>query len=197
MATFKETSLDTEIIRMPKLSDEAERLEHFNQKYTAPKFSTEIQSPKEKEEVKTEKAFELEIPGEETISEKKIKAYAKQKAQVFLSLKAILAISVYAVVMVLLGTLLIYNFASIGNYSNQIKTNTEILATETQYLNEVIDNLNLSKQQADIIKNNMKIITEEQIVNLKLSTKGGNAGFTKETNWFDAICNFLSGLFGG
>lgn len=197
MATSKEVSTISDIIRMPKVSEDAERIEHFNQKYTAPKFLAEVETPKIKEEVKVEKAFELEIPGEETIAEKKIRAYAKQKAQVFLSLKAKLVISVYAVVMVLLGTLLIYNFASINSYTHQINTNTEILATESAYLEEVIDSLNLSKKQADTIKNNMKLISEEQLINLKLSTKGEIAGFTKDTNWFDAICNFLSEIFGG
>ena len=113
---------------------------------------------------------------------------------VSINLRGKLIIGVFATIVALLCILLIYNAVLINRYKAEIGANSEIV-------NELsIENDSLQNQLNDIISGvspenlGMGATTGESIT---LIQRVETPSVTAETNWFDAICNFFSELFGG
>ena len=103
---------------------------------------------------------------------------------------------VYALVMVVFVSFICANASAISALNSEITTLEQTVATETAQLENV--------------KND--IITDEQVINLAESMGYSNLtasgsyqllettkyqGEVVQTNWFDGVCDFISGVFGG
>ena len=113
---------------------------------------------------------------------------------VSINLRGKLIIGVFATIVALLCILLIYNAVLINRYKAEIGANSEIV-------NELsIENDSLQNQLSDIVSSvspeglGMEAAAGESIT---LIQRVESPSVSAETNWFDAICNFFSELFGG
>lgn len=123
---------------------------------------------------------------------------AKKDKKTKLNFRGKLMIFAYSAVVAVLGFLAIFNIVQINNLNSQ---NAQIQAEITKSENSLNDLYNTYKEL-----NNENRISE--IVNDKNMIKLGSTSdsnitlrdpkeYTKESNWFDSICDFFSSLFGG
>ena len=104
----------------------------------------------------------------------------------------------YASIVAILGFLAIFNVVQINNLNSQnAQIESEIHQSENKLgdLYEIYKELNNSDRIADIVddKNMIKL---ESTSNSNITLREPKQ-YTKESNWFDKICNFFSSLFGG
>ncbi len=104
----------------------------------------------------------------------------------------------YASIVAILGFLAIFNVVQINNLNSQnAQIESQIHQSENKLgdLYEIYKELNNSDRIADIVddKNMIKL---ESTSNSNITLREPKQ-YTKESNWFDKICNFFSSLFGG
>jgi len=133
---------------------------------------------------------------QKVLSQPKFKA--KEQVKASLNFRGKLVITVAVSIFALLGFLGIYNAVSIQNINTEIQTmTTEVSQSES--------NLSQLWQEYSTLKNekNIKNVVEEQGMSLlpaesQIQTQLNltkSTPITASSNWFDAICNFLAGLF--
>lgn len=193
-----ETADEIDLKNFKKISDIStlanQKLDDFDKTYNAPDFSELLKSLNTKEESKSEELFELKVEAPQE-DEKPI-AIHKERARMELTVRAKLMISVYSVIVLLLGALMIYNAVSIGNYNASIAQNKQILAVEQQNLTEMEAALE-SLQGTATAEVSSEISQITSISRLDVFDKLERPSYTKDTNLFDKICELFSGLFGG
>ena len=120
-------------------------------------------------------------------------------AKLTFNLRGKLIIAVTASILALLGILLIYNAAQISNYNHAITQNEKILAEKQGELDRLQLLLNSLVNENTPESLGMAKVTETQIITLsnQIAQTNATAAHSVPTNWFDALCNFISGIFGG
>jgi len=129
----------------------------------------------------------------------KIKGRSKVKAKINFRGKLILA--GYSCIVLLFGFLAIFNSFYNDNLNKDITTiNNEITANES-YLGDLYNTYSNLKKFETIeswaINNGATEITDANKISLIELELREKTETTKESNWFDAICDFISNLFGG
>lgn len=108
-------------------------------------------------------------------------------------------ICAYASIMILLGGLMIANTVTINKMSSDISALNQNISEENYNITDVkkvYDVLNKADNLTDrATDSGMEPSSDVKYVTM-LSVLNGNAP-TAKTNWFDALCNFLSKTFGG
>ena len=136
---------------------------------------------------------------EETLTYSKIERDPKVKLN--LNKRTKLAVFTYSFVVVLLGFLLIYNAFAIDNVTSNINSINENIANEQLKIEKVIKDIGNMTDQDNIIDLATDLSFNEvpmgSVVNVTLYEKQTPATYEGQTNWFDAICKFFNGLFGG
>ena len=138
-----------------------------------------------------------------TLDEEKIKSMTEVKVNAVshsVSFRMALALSTTAIVALLLAFLCIYNIFVINGISNDINYLQEEV-TSSRY--ELVESEGIYNRLTD--KNNIQSelkgmgygdVASSNIVTVSLPDKAEVIELQAETNWFDAICNFLSQIFG-
>lgn len=166
-------------------SDVAEKYEKIKKEMLAETHTETVTAPAKFEKVENE--FFPTINAKQEVVE-------TPEQVVSINLRGKLIIGVFATIVALLCILLVYNAVLINRYQAEIGANSEIV-------NELsIENDSLQNQLNNIINGvspeglGMGEATGESI---NLIQRVAAPEITAETNWFDAICNFFSELFGG
>lgn len=194
-----ETADEIDLKNFKKISDIStlanQKLDDFDKTYNAPDFSELLKSLNDKEEVeKSQELFELNVDAPQ--KEEKPVVIHKERAKMELTVRAKLMISVYSIIVLLLGALMIYNAVSIGNYNSSIAQNKQILTVEQQSLTEMEAALESLKGSATA-EVTAEMSQVSSISELDVFEKLSRPSYTKDTNLFDKICEFFSNLFGG
>jgi len=180
-----------------------QQLRNFDQAYkTQNEISEDYKKFREEivGEVEAQVQTEVDLDIEEfmpSLKEKEeVAEVVAQKVNFSLSLKGKLLIAVCSSIMLLLSILLIYNAALIGSYSSQIALSEQTVVE--------MENISYSLQEQLYTVENT--CTPESIGMSRTSSASGTTSaiqkqekikYLEETNWFDAICEFISGIFGG
>ena len=139
-----------------------------------------------------------------TIDEEKIKsviqvrtnAVATNKA----SFRAVVLLTTSLIVAVLLAVLCIYNITVINSMGSSISYLQEEVVTYENNLAQVesiYNNLtNTDNIQDELAQMGYEEIASSNIVAINVPEKVEVAELTADTNWFDAVCNFISQIFG-
>jgi len=126
------------------------------------------------------------------------KVTTKKSSKAKLNFRGKLMIFGYTAVVAVLGFLAIFNIVQINNLNSQnAQIETQISKSENS-LNELYKTyreLNNENKIADIVNDkNMIKLESTNTTNIVLRDP---KQYTKESNWFDSVCNFFSSLFGG
>ena len=101
----------------------------------------------------------------------------------------------------LLIFLAIYNIFRINAISSSIQMLESNIATETTIYNALqndVDNLNdTSNIMSELGSNGYFEVSDSDLIYVEVSNTAPVADPTGSTNWFDAVCNFVSSIFGG
>ncbi len=126
------------------------------------------------------------------------KVNARKNLKAKLNFRGKLMLIGYSAVIAVMGFLTIFNIVQIN------KINAENARIETQIsqkensLDELFNTykeLNNENKISEIVQNkNMTKIESQSTTNIALRDP---KQYTKESNWFDSVCNFFSSLFGG
>ena len=128
-----------------------------------------------------------------TITEKQEEEKTPEKV-VSINLRGKLIIGVFTSIVLLLSILLIYNAVLINRYKAEIGADTQIvmeLETNNDLLQSQLDELLAGKTPETMD------MTQLDASEINLIQRTETPTITQDTNWFDAVCNFFSGLFGG
>lgn len=170
-----------------------EQLAKFDTAYRAPDLSKLLVTEKNIEETIGQPMFELDLDENKVEEQSKADVVKKSRA-ITLTLKAKLIISVAAITMILLSVLLIYNATLISSYKGDIAYNTEVLQVEQARLNGLMEELeSISSQTAS----DLGLGETTSTIKLPNVSKLQKTTYTEESNWFDAVCEFFSSIFGG
>ena len=138
-----------------------------------------------------------------TLDEEKIKSMTEIKvnaAKRSVSFRMGLALTTTIVVAALLIFLCVYNIFVINGMTGDINylqedvasSRYELVEAEATY-NNLVDPNNI---QSELIDMGYSEVASSNIVTISLPEKAEVVELQAETNWFDAICNFLSQIFG-
>lgn len=126
------------------------------------------------------------------------KVASKKDVKAKLNFRGKLMVFGYSAVMVVLGFLAIFNIVQINNLSTQ---NAQIQSQITQSENSLNDLYETYKylsneNRISEIVDDRNMIKIESASNSNITLRDPKE-YTKESNWFDKLCNFFSSLFGG
>ena len=166
-------------------SDVAEKYEKIKNEMLAETHTETEKAPARFEKVENEFFPTINLKQETVETPEKV---------VSINLRGKLIIGVFATIVALLCILLIYNAVLINRYKAEIGADSQIVSELT------IENDSLQNQLNDIISG----VSPEGLgmgeaigEDITLIQRVAETEITAETNWFDAICNFFSGIFGG
>ncbi|MDD4211010.1 MAG: hypothetical protein PHC46_01270 [Clostridia bacterium] len=136
---------------------------------------------------------------EDTLTYQKIERNPKVKLS--LNSRTKLAVFTYAFVTVMLGFLLIYNAVSLSNISANINNLNGSISAEQANIERVIKDIGNMTDEDNVLDVATDLsfaqVPAGSIVQVTLYDKQTPPHYEGQTNWFDSICKFLNGLFGG
>ena len=138
-----------------------------------------------------------------TLDENKIKSMTEVKVNAVsrsVSFRMVLALTTTVIVAVLLAFLCIYNIFVINGMNSDISylqeevtsSRYELVESEGLY-NRLTDKNNIQSELSDM---GYSDVASSNIMTITVPEKSEVVELQAETNWFDAICNFLSQIFG-
>ena len=194
METFqsvKTRELDNMITQSVDLSNDsviAEQVEKFDNNYSDTKIkelTTEFDSIVVDEEVLNS----VTLTEDNVISQEKVSFRTK------LFMTCAIAITS------LLMFLAIFNIFSINAVSSNIQMLERNIATESIIYNALqsdVDNLNdTTNIMSELGSNGYFEVSDSDLIYVEVSNSAPVVEPTGSTNWFDAVCNFVSSIFGG
>lgn len=138
-----------------------------------------------------------------TLDEEKIKSMTEIKVNASkrsMSFRMGLTLATTTIVIALLAFLCIYNIFVINGMSGNINYLQEEVATSRYELveaeglyNSLVDSNNI---QSELLDMGYGEVASSNIMTITVPEKTEVVELQAETNWFDAICNFLSQIFG-
>lgn len=125
----------------------------------------------------------------------------QEKVKLELNERTKLAVFTYAFCAVMLGFLLVYNAFAIGNINSNINNLNSSIEAEQIKIDRVIKDIGNMTDEDNILDLASDLSFSEldagQIINVNLYTKQQPISYTGQTNWFDKLCEFVKGVFGG
>lgn len=126
------------------------------------------------------------------------KVASRKDVKAKLNFRGKLMVFGYSAVVAVLGFLAIFNIVQINNLNS---ANAQIQSEIRQSENSLSDLYNIYK---DLNNENKisEIVDDKNMIKLETSSSSNITlrdpkEYTKESNWFDKLCNFFSSLFGG
>ena len=138
-----------------------------------------------------------------SVNETDLKALTQVKANAVekqgLSFRAKLFTISASVVLSLMLFLVIYNFAVINSLNSGIQLLQNNIVTEQNNYNQIIEysNGNAVKIRENLEAQGYSVINQDDVVTIQLGETKAIYELKGETNWFDALCDFVSNLFVG
>lgn len=133
---------------------------------------------------------------QKVLSKPKIKTDKQVNAK--LNFRGKLIISAFCIISFLFGFLAIYNAVDIKNMNNEIQSLTTEVNQSQSHLSDLwktySDLKNANTVTSIVEKKGMSAISSENQISVELGLSEEQT-VKKSTNWFDAICDFISGLF--
>lgn len=126
------------------------------------------------------------------------KVATKKDVKAKLNFRGKLMVFGYTAVMAVLGFLAIFNIVQINSLTTQnAQIQTQISQSESSLdeLYNIYRNLNNENRISEIV-DDRNMIKLESTTNSSIVLRDPKE-YTKESNWFDSLCNFFSSLFGG
>lgn len=124
---------------------------------------------------------------------------AVEKEAVSFRAKLVLACTI--TITALLMFLCIYNIFRINYMTSNIQILESNIATESVILNslqnDVTDLNNTANLESELANNGYYEISKDNIIYVETSDAVVLEEMSGSTNWFDAVCNFISNVFGG
>jgi len=139
-----------------------------------------------------------------TIDEEKIKSVIQVRTNAKVankaSFRAVLAMSTTLIVAILLAVLCIYNITVIngmGSSINYLQEEVVSYQADLAHAESVYNNLtNTENIKDELIQMGYGEMASSNIVAISVPEKVEVEDLQAETNWFDAVCNFVSQIFG-
>lgn len=190
---LKQNKAEEQIENMPSSA----YLKTFENK-TIDEFEVKEEQAEQTKEINFEKLLEETngIAIEKSVTKEIQNVVPKPKKNYSFRIK--LVTGVYCILVALFGGWVISNTINISNtnaslYETTIQT-TEINNNILDIISDIkqLDNASSDPEDETIV---VKIITEE--INIKPEAITNPNNYQKSSNWFDVICNWISGLFGG
>ena len=106
-----------------------------------------------------------------------------------------------SIIFAMLGGLSIYNAVHISNLNREIEQTTTSINNVNNDIKQVVKNIDVLTDEDNVLEKadelGLKEIPEEDKVTIQLNEKNEVKEYESQTNFFDKICNFFRGLFGG
>lgn len=136
---------------------------------------------------------------EDTLTYQKVERNPKVSLQ--LNNKTKVTIFTYTMVSLLLVFLFVYNAFSISNINTNIQNLNSSITTEQANIERVIKDIGNMTDEDNVLDMATDLsfseVPVQNIVQVTLYEKQTPVSYEGQTNWFDAVCKFLSNLFGG
>lgn len=191
------TSHETE--KLKKLYDNYDLVDYV--KETGTTDEKLVQKQKQVEQEFAQVAQAVTTPATAKIEFQKLstpKVKAKKNAKAKLNFRGKLMIVGYSAVVAVMGFLAVFNIVQINNMNSQNAQIEAQISQKESSLNELFNTykeLNNENRISEIVQN--KNMTKIESVGTTGITLRDPKQYTKESNWFDSVCNFFSSLFGG
>lgn len=134
---------------------------------------------------------------QKVLSKPKVKVDKQVNAK--LNFRGKLMISAFCIISLLFGFLAIFNAFDIKNMNTEIDNLTAEVTQSEAHLSELwqtYSNLNNASRVTGLVEENgMSAIPSENQISVELGLSEEQT-VSKSTNWFDAICDFIGGIFG-
>ncbi len=138
-----------------------------------------------------------------TIDEEKVKNLTQIKANAmvtYIPFRMALGITTTAIVTILLAILCVYNVFVINGFDNSIRYLQEEVISYEQSLaqsegvyRQLTDSTNIKNELTQM---GYSDVASSNVVAVSVGEKTEVIELQGETNWFDAVCNYISQLFG-
>ena len=159
-------------------------------------------TPKEKKQKDDEFNKILEVSNGMQTVEDSVSVSSKtspQKAQYKVRPQGKLVLIVIAIIIILLSSLTIHNAITLNQLNNDINTINNEITVQDLKIDKAVKNLQILNEEA---------ISNEQILELELEKATETTEVelyerqvkpvpSKNSNWFDSLCDFISKIFGG
>ena len=125
---------------------------------------------------------------EEIIPEQRVKIRARGK----------IAIAVYSIIILSLIAFAIYNAVAINQMQALVATKNQTYITQSEVINDLMreyNNLGSDETIRDKVAGEFIVPSENDIVRVSKSSMETRRETVVESNWFEELCSFLSGLF--
>lgn len=198
-AQLKEFSTSHETEKLKNIYDNYDLVDFVKETGTTDKEVVEKQKQVEQEFAQV--ATAVTTPTTAKIEFQKLstpKVSARKNAKAKLNFRGKLMLIGYSAVVAVMGFLAIFNIVQINNINAENAQIEAQISQKENSLNELFNTykeLNNENKISEIATNkNMTKIESSSTTNITLRDP---KQYTKESNWFDSICNFFSSLFGG
>jgi len=129
-----------------------------------------------------------------------VETYKEQKtyARARLNARGKIAIAVYSIVAMIIVAFCIYNGVMINSLNGDIASKSQIVANQTQVINELEATYNSLGEEGYIVSqvgDSFKVPTEADTVKVKDFELKERKHKAEETNWFESFCKTLRKLF--
>ena len=196
---LNEFSTSHETDKLKKIYDNYDLVDFVKDTGTTDKEA--IQKQKQVEQEFAQVAQSVTTPTKAKIEFQKLstpKVSARKNSKAKLNFRGKLMLIGYGAVVAVMGFLAIFNIVQINNINAENARIEAQISQKENSLNELFNSykeLNNENRISEIVQNkNMTKIESSSTTNITLRDP---KQYTKESNWFDSICNFFSSLFGG
>lgn len=122
----------------------------------------------------------------------------ESKAKIKLRARGKIAITVYSIILASLIAFAIYNAVAIGNMQAEVAAKNQTYIAQSLVINELLDEYNkLGSEDRILLETEGEFFepTQNDIVRVSKSSMETREKVNVESNWFEELCSFLSGLF--
>lgn len=109
-----------------------------------------------------------------------------------------IAITVYSIVVAIIVALCVYNSIAINGLSSEIASKAQIVATQTEVINQLQDTYDSLGEDETIlskVEGEFKVPTADDVVYIDDFVMLERPTYKEETNWFEEFCKKLRKLF--
>lgn len=198
-AQLKEFSTSHETDKLKRIYDNYDLVDFVKETGTTDKEV--VQKQKQVEQEFAQVATAVTTPTTAKIEFQKLstpKVNARKNSKAKLNFRGKLMLIGYSAVVAVMGFLAIFNIVQINHINAENARIEAQISQKESSLNELFNTykeLNNENKISEIVQNkNMTKIESSSKTNITLRDP---KQYTKESNWFDSICNFFSSLFGG
>jgi len=134
----------------------------------------------------------------DVIKKQKTVESIEPQSKVKIRARAKIAIAVYSIILLSLISFAIYNAVAINNMQAEVAAKNQLYISQSVVINDLLNTYNELGSEDRIINETQGEFfepTENDIVRVSKSSMETRQDVEVESNWFEELCSFLSGLF--